>query len=153
MVHVRASHATTFQPLLIADRDGQTVDITGSVEDQDETLPVTFLEYDADCNESLVPRDEPFIRFEIQPGAGAQVGDVVSSLGFTVVAAGPCPAAMPPTTYSCSDTGVCQKPDSDGDGIPDSEEDGGCSAGGVGSLGVGLALLALMGRRRSRIAS
>ncbi len=152
VVHVRASHAATFQPILIADRDGQDVDITGTVDQRTETLPVTFLEYDADCNESLVPRDEPFVRYEIQLAVDARVGDAVHGTGVVVIDAGPCPAAMPPANYSCSDTGVCSRPDADGDGIPDSEEEGGCTAGGGGSLGLGLALLALVSRRRSRIA-
>lgn len=153
VVHVRASRAATFAPTLIADRGGQNVNITGTVMDYPETLPVTFLEFDADCNESQVPRDEPFIRYEIQLAADARVGDEVRDPGIAVVAAGPCPAAMPPSNYSCSDTGECRRPDADGDGIPDSEEDGGCSAGGGSSLGVGLALLALVRRRRSQIAS
>lgn len=148
VVHVRASHAATFMPVLVAERGGQQVDITGSVDERTETLPITFLEYDADCNESFVPRDEPFVRFEIQLAANAQVGDVVRSPGIAVIAAGPCPAAMPPANYSCSDTGVCMLPDENGNGIPDRDEDGGCSASGGGSIGLSFALLALLARRR-----
>lgn len=153
VLHVRASSAASFMPVLIADRGGQDVDITGSVDERTETLPITFLEYDADCNESFVPRDEPFIRFEIQLAADARVGDEVRVPGIAVIAAGPCPAAMPPANYACSDTGVCSRPDADGDGIPDADEDSGCSAGGGGSLGLAFALLALVCVRRPRTAS
>lgn len=156
VVHVRASHAAAFAPVLIANRGGQEVDITGTVDERAETLPVTFLEYDADCTESLVPRDEPFVRFEIVLGADARVGDEVWSPGIVVSAAGPCPAAMPPANLGCSDTGVCSRPDADGDGIPDAEEAGGCSTGGGSSLGLGFALLAfaaLVSVRRTRKAS
>jgi uncharacterized protein (TIGR03382 family) len=153
VIHVRGSHSSGFAPILIADRGGENIDITGTVDTRTETLPITFLEYDADCNESFVPRDEPFVRHEIQLAGTAQVGDQVHYPAISVVAAGPCPAAMPPVNYSCSDTGVCSPPDADGDGVPDAEEDGGCSAGGGGTLGLGLALLALVGRRRSRTAA
>lgn len=155
VVHVRGLYVAGYTPSVVASRNGAEVDITGAVAQSNETLPITFLEYDAACTESFVHRDEPFVRFEIQL-AGAQVGDQASP-GISVVAAGPCPAPAPPADYSCSDNGGCSLPDTDGDGIPDVDDtdpdaadDGGCSAGGTSSLGLSFALLALVLRRRAR---
>jgi len=142
IVHVRATHAASFTPSLIASRGGTPVDITGAVQQRGETLPIHFLEYDEQCTESIVTRDEPFVRYEIAM-AGAQVGDITRAPDVLVVAAGPCPAPAPPVDYGCSDTGLCSLPDADGDGIPDAEEDGGCTAAPNPGSFLGAILLAI----------
>jgi uncharacterized protein (TIGR03382 family) len=156
-VYVHPDILGAFHPELQAVRLQSTVPLTATHSEAVQSIDVAWRHYPTPVDCDLlppvnVPTDFHVFTFDI---ADAQVGDGirVSSFGLaTVVAAGPCPTAMPPTMFcddpiqSCGDAGV----DPPNDPIPPVDgHRSGCSASGTPGL-AGLALAGLIALRRRR---
>lgn len=126
-------------PVIFATRDGLFVDVTGTVEHQQQlAVPVEYPEYD--CREDLESVShvlEPYDIYRVEV-VSPIVGETlhVGGAPVHVVAAGPClePAAPQPVCAHLPPT--CEEPEGD--------EAGGCSSGGErGGFACGLLVLAL----------
>jgi MYXO-CTERM domain-containing protein len=129
-------------------RGGQYVDVTGAAIPEPTQLRVKHVFTDCGGVERTQESMESYDRWEIQP-VGVNVGERIGLGsgwvgGIEIVAPAACPAPLVPMP-SCTDLGFCNVPPPFEDFGP-----GGCAAGGGAGAAIGLAGLALLGRRRRR---
>lgn len=163
-------HFVTAAPIDPAQIVAQRVDTNGTATDTPSTATIigsdqaTFSVMDVtscDCHQTNIGVEFDHIEVDVP---AARAGETVylqgiafqsGSLAVQIDPAGPCLAPEWPTEYHAAlACDRCPDPDSDGDGVPDSDDrndnSAGCAVGGDPSLIlVGLALLPFVRRRRA----
>jgi uncharacterized protein (TIGR03382 family) len=151
-VYVQLSPQTDFWPKLTVLRSGVYVDATGTSTTDLATLTVNRMFIGCPGSPDMTAQTlEDYQHHAILPksvSVGEQIGFGTGWLiGIEIVAAAPCPAAVPPT-LTCTELAPCFKEPPFGDFV---DENSGCAAGGGGGPASGLGLLGLVAlRRRAR---